>query len=606
MYNCRRYLTLVSLFSLFMAMLPAPVTVRAQDLVATENVAGGSSVFVFRESRKSPQARGAGGRASSREAGGGGPATSGRSSRTNTQIAAAAAKRRQAASKKRAAIVAANHKLALSNTFTAKAEGFLDNNQTDDAITNFRSALAQNPKNTRASEGLSNALMVKGIDAAGENNNVAGIVYFDEAIKRDKSNDVAYAKLGAIYDASGNTDKAIANYEKALTINPEYSMLYPPLGLAYIDAGEIAKAEAASQKSTAAGVDTVEARFLSGLIHFKQNRNEEALAAFDRTVALDGRFVEAHYSRGQVFDRMGKPDQAIAAYKNTLNIAPTYSFASFDLGVDYYNAGDYNNALVAYQQTVKNDPKNYQAHANLASTYRQLERYPEANAEYEIVSAGIKTADLYSEWGYCLGKTNEWDKSVARLETAKQISPTAIDNSNVGWAYYNEGTANTTANNKPAADKDYAMAKTNLEVAVKQDPKLDAAYLNLGSTHNALGEFQLAVNVLQVALGLHSNWLIATNQLGLGYRGLNDMVNAVATFKRVVDLDGRNTFGLYNLGEAYNASGNKKDAKKINDRLKKIDPNLASRLDGVITGKIINGATQQFQQKIPKVPRLPF
>ena len=138
-----------------------------------------------------------------------------------------------------------------------------------------------------------------------------------------------------------------------------------------------------------------------------------------------------------------------------------------------------------------------------------------------------------------------------------------------------------------------------MEVAVRQDPKLDAAYLNLGSTHNALGEFQAAVAILQTVLGFRQNWVLATNQLGLGFRGLGDLVNAVATFKRVVDLDGRNTFGLFSLGEAYNASGNKKEAKKINDKLKKIDPALAARLDSIFSGKAI------IDKVVPKVPRLP-
>ena len=611
MFRSRRYLSLFLSLSAFFSILPNQRTVSAQDLVATENVTGGSSVFVFRESRKKPQARGAGGRIGVGEAtgggGGAGAGAKGRSSRSNAQIAAAAQKRRAAAAKKRAAIAAANRKAALSNTLTAKAEGFLDNNQTDLAITNYRAALVQNPKNTRAADGLSNALTAKGIEVAGDTNNEEAVPYFTEAVKYDKANDVAYAKMGAVYDANGKNDKAIVNYEKAVTINPEYSLLYAPLGLAYVDTGDIAKAETALTKSDAAGVDNVEARFLKGVLLYKQNRNEEALAAFDRTLQLDKGYAQAQYYRGQVFDRMEKQDKAIAAYKSTLEITPTYTPASFDLGVDYYNAGDYNNAALAYEQTVKNDPTNYQAHANLASTYRQLERFADANAEYKIASTGIKTPDLYSEWGYCLGKTNDWDKSVARLETAKEMSPTAIDDSNVGWAYYNAGNEQAVAKNKPAADKDYAMAKTHLETAVQKDPKLDAAYLNLGSTHNALGEFQLAVSILQTALGLHSGWAIASNQLGVGYRGMGDLVNAVATFKHVVDLDGRNTFGLYGLGEAYNASGNKKDAKKVNDKLKKIDPNLASRLDNVIAGTVVDAATQQIKQqvKIPKIPR-PF
>ncbi len=93
----------------------------------------------------------------------------------------------------------------------------------------------------------------------------------------------------------------------------------------------------------------------------------------------------------------------------------------------------------------------------------------------------------------------------------------------------------------------------------------------------------------------------------MGYRGLNDLNNAVATFKRAVDIDGSNRYGLFNLGEAYNASGNKKEAKKINDKLKKIDPALATTLDGIFSGKVVvDAAKQKVINKIPKVPRIPY
>ena len=603
MSNLNRHLRLLLSISLFCSLLPFPQAVKAQDLVATEDLAGGSSVFVFRESRKKAQTKGLGG--SVNLSGGG----RGRSAPTNAEIAAAAQKRRSAAiaARKKAAIAAANKKIALSNTMTAKAETFLDGNQTDLAIKNYRDALIQYPKNTRATDGLSNALTAKGIEVAGDANNEAAITYFDEAVKIDKQNDVAYAKMGSIYDAKGQKSKAMVSYEKAVAINPGYTTLYAPLGLAYLDAGEIAKAETCVQKSDAAGVDNLESRVLRGVLFFKQNKTDASLAAFERVIEMDPRSAPAQYYRGQIFDRMGNADQAIASYKKSIELEPAFAPASFDLGVAYYNKGDFNAAATAYQETVKYDNANYQAHANLASTYRQLERYSEANAEYLIASTGIKTADLYSEWGYCLGKTNEWDKSVARLETAKQISPTAVDNSNLGWAYYNEAQQQTAAKDTENAKKNYALAKTNLETAVQQDPKLDAAYLNLGSTHNALGEFQAAVAILQTVLGFRQNWVLATNQLGLGFRGLGDLVNAVATFKRVVDLDGRNTFGLFSLGEAYNASGNKKEAKKINDKLKKINPALASRLDNILSGKAVIDATKnKIEQKIPRIPRFPF
>lgn len=596
MKRASTFLSFIISFSILISAVPAATPFDGPDMVTSESISGGGSAFVFRDSRKKPQSGIGIGYASSSLGGGG----KSRAVRTSAQIAAAAKKRKAAAvaARKKAIAVAANKKLALSNTLTAKAETLVDGGQTDQAITNYRAALVQNLKNARAVNGLSDALTEKGIAIAGDANSSASIVYFDEAIKLDKKNDVAFAKLGAVHDANGDKAKAISNYEAAIAINPDLAALQATLGLAYIDAGDAAKAQSSLTKAETDGADTVDTRTLRGLILFKQNKDAEALAAFDRVLELDGRNASAAYYRGQIFGRMNQNDKAIAAYRKTLEIDPGYASASYDLGVSYYNAGDYSNAATSYQEAVKSDPKNYQAHANLASTYRQLERYADANAEYAIASTGIKTADLYSEWGFCLGKTNEWDKSVVRLQTARELSPTAIDNSNIGWAYYNAGATKAEAKDEAGAKADYALGKTYLQKAVEQDPKLDAAYLNLGSTHNGLGDFQAAVTALKVATGLRSNWVVAINQLGLGYRGMNDLANAVATFKQVTQLDGNNMFGLFNLGEAYNASGNKKEAKKINDKLKKLNPALASKLNDVFNGKIPG-------VDIPKIPKIP-
>lgn len=598
MQRSRPYLSILLCLSICLAFLPNAQPVYA-DLVATESIAGGSSVFVFRESQKKQLV---GGSVKLR-------ADKGRSAKRNSQIAAAAQKRRAAAiANRKKAAASANAKIVRSNTLTTTAEKFLDENNIDHAITNFRAALVQNPKNARATEGLSNALTAKGIEVAGDANNDAAIPFFEEAAKLDKQNDVAYAKLGAIYDAKGDGEKAIANYERALTINPEYTMLYPPLGIAYLEKDNIAKGEDALAKAEKAGIDNTDIQFLRGLLYFKQNKNEEALAAFDKAVAADARFVEAQYYRGRILDRQGRQDQAIAAYKQTAATDPTFAPASFDLGVAYYNKGDYANAVDAYQQSAKYD-NNPQTHANLASSYRQLGRYNEANAEYKTASIGMKTPELYSEWGYSLGQTGAWDESVQTLNTAAELSPTAEDNSNVSWAYYNSGKAKTTAKDDEGAKKDFERSKTYSQKAVTLDAKLDAAYLNLGSTHNALGEYQLAVNVLNTAVSLNNNWVIAMNQLACGYRGLNDLKNAIAIFKRAVDLDSKNVYGLFNLGEAYYASGNKNEAKKINDRLRKINPTLAANLDNIFSGKaVLDNATRKVEQKIPKVkvPRIPF
>ena len=91
-----------------------------------------------------------------------------------------------------------------------------------------------------------------------------------------------------------------------------------------------------------------------------------------------------------------------------------------------------------------------------------MERYPEANAEYKIAAETIKNdADLYSEWGFCLGKVNDWDKATARLEEARGMSRSAVDDTNVGWAYYNAAQADKAAKNDAESRPSSKKARTH-------------------------------------------------------------------------------------------------------------------------------------------------
>jgi len=581
--------------------------VRATDLVPTDDLANGASVFVFRESRKKPQERG-GGAAPFRARTGG---TIPRRERVKAQLAAARKKKVDQNKARQAEIARArarerNAKLKLSNALTSRAEAMMDKGDITGATTNYREALKANPKNADAMAGLSEALTVKGIEVAGDTNNEAALPYLEEAAKNDPKNSVAFAKLGEIYDTKGADDKAVINYEKALSLDPDLTSLYVPLGLAYIETGDTAKAETYLTKAEAAGLDTTEAKFARVDLLAKQNKNPEALAAIDQIIRTQPQNGEAYYQRAIIYTRMDQPDKAVDAYKEAVRVDPQMGAAWFDIGVIYYNKGDYKSAADAYQSALRVDNNNAQAHANLASTYRQMERYPEANAEYKLAEAnGIKTAELYSEWGFCLGKTSEWDKSVARLETAQKVGSSAVDDTNVGWGYYNAARAEKAKKNDTAAQADLQKGKTSLETAVQKDPNLDAAYLNLGATYNGLGQPDQAVVALNQAVKLHNDWVLALNQLGLAYRGSDNLGLALTQFERVVALDGNNLMGLFNLGSAQYANKDKKGAKKTQDKLRKLNPALADQLGNIIAGVVVDEATRQIRRQI-RIPGIPF
>ena len=117
-----------------------------------------------------------------------------------------------------------------------------------------------------------------------------------------------------------------------------------------------------------------------------------------------------------------------------------------------------------------------------------------------------------------------------------------------------------------------------------------------------MDDYQNAVNSLNQAVSLNNNWVIAINELGLAYRGLNDLSQAVNQFQRAVGLDNNFALGFYNLGETEYKRGNKKEAKKAQQRLKTLNPALAQKLDNVIAGRLIEEGKRKIRNKIPRIP----
>jgi len=579
---------------------------NAQDLMPAEDLSLGASVFVFRKSRTNPQSKSTSRRYFLRNASSRTSNTGRRSSRNivanykrksvksnSTLTAKNQARRRNAA--------AARNKL--SDTLTAKADVLLENKETDKAIETYKNALKSNPQNQNAKLGLSDAYIVKGDETQTSGSVEEAKVFYQEAVKSDVSNYAAYGKLAQAFEILKLNDDALANYEKAIKINPAAAELFVPAANLYYQKDDYAAAEKYLLKAEANPADNAETVFLRGLLHYKRNENEKALAAFNKTVSLDSNFIEAYLYQAEIYERLNKDKEALAAYRKTVEVAPQSTEAWFDLGVANYNGGNYAEAETAYKKVIELDADHPDAHANLASVYRQQQKYTEANAEYKIAAVHIKDdADLFSEWGFCLGKVDEWDKAIARLQTAKDLSPDSIDYTNLGWGYYNAAQQDIEADKKDEGQAKLAQGKEVLQKAVELNPKFDAAHLNLGITYTGLGEYQSAVETLTKANSLHQNWVIGVNELGVAYRKMNSLSDAISQFQRAINLDDKFDLGYFNLGEAQNKLGRKKEARKTLNRLKQLNPGLAKRLDDAIEGRIIDETKQQIRKRIPKLP----
>jgi len=652
-----RFSIILTVFLLWTLIFNSLPTGAQGDIVSSDDISGGSSVFVFRRSRAAAQSKFAGKTTAKRN----------KAQKDQTRNSVQAKKGKSTTTRKRApkvdpgAIATLNKPAGkpdpkkpdtavasaeqASNVFAGAAETFLEQGNVDKALSFFIESTKLNPNNLAAKEGLSEAYTIKANSVYSTDGAFAAVPLYELAIKFNDRNDSAYAGIGTAYDELEQSDKAFENYEKALTINPDLNDLYSPVGIVYFQKGEIARADDFLSRAVAVNAEDDQAQYLLGLIRYKQNRTAEAQAAFEKSLRLKPT-AESHYYLGEVFDRLDRVDDSIREYNRAIALNPKYAEAWFDLGAAYYNRKRWDDAEKSYNRAIELKNDNYLAHEYLGDVYRQkatdtvdpalrLRLFRDAEASYQLAVvlatrpgvSGVDPAllaELHSKHGFVLGRISKWDNAVVALNKAVGNNSDAVDYTNIGWAYYNAAQANRINKSDAEAAANLAKAKENLEKAVALDPRAAGAYMNLGVTLSDLGEFSAAAEALKRCIELRKDWFSALNELGLAYRGLNKLDDAAERFKEAVKLSEKNysdpgkalqrqlfksnlTSSLYNLSLTEKQRGKDKEAKKAQDRLRELDPNLANALEAAYLMPV-NRVTNKVQQNNPlkRLPKLPY
>lgn len=643
-FNRFRYKTFLTL-ALIWTFPVASFHVNAQIDLDSGGLLSGASAFVFRKSGTAPQRKAVAGRSSK--------ASRTRKQKTvsrkriaeqSNTVARARQKKRGTKQFDGATFASYQPKFKTmandeaSLIFTGAGEYYLERDNFPEAERFFRGAMDLDKKNKLANSGLSDVLTRRAIVFLEKDEPEVAKPLFEEAVKNDDKNAPAYAGLGEVLDSMNENKAAIESYEKALALDKDLTEIYPPLGILYYQNGEIAHAKTYLEKALIADADNAETQYFSGLVKFQENDNKNALTAFQRSAELDSDNPETFYYSGQVYDRLDEKDKSLAAYQKAVELDPKFAEAWFDMAVAYYNLAnetknskDYlikaENAYQKAKQYANSGEKRrlqIDAYVNLADVYRRLAAtettaekkkfyYAKAGSEYLLATTFIdrkpelfdasekdRVAEIYSKYGYVAGQTElnkkptvpkTWTATIGALKKASEISPNAIDNTNLGWAYFNAGQDASRLGKTADATNYYNQGKVVLQKALQEDPKFVAALLNLGMINNELKDFRGAVDTLEKALDLSNEKavkIIANNELGIAYRQQNDYDKAAKSFRRVLDQDGNFAAAIYNLGETEYLRKNKKEAEKMLEKLRQLGAGYYySRLKGILAGAVL-------------------
>ena len=512
-----------------------------------------------------------------------------------------------------------------SNTFAGVAETFMEQNRYDSAISWFKKSVDLNKDNLNAKIGLSEALTKKGDEVFDKDGAEAAIPIYNNAIVYNANNSGAYAALGNAYDETNDAELSFQNYDKALKINPNLTELYALLGGTYYQKGDYAKADELLTKAISFRAEDDQTQYLLGLIRYKQLRYPEASIALQNSLKIK-ETAEGHYYLGEVYDRMDKDKEALAEYDRAVALNPKYTEAWFDLGAANYNRGRLEDSANAYKQASLLKNNDAEIRENLGDVYRQMKRYDDAINEYRLATTLIEAnkpkdrdvqsiADLYSKYGFVLARAEKWANTTTALNKAVSINPDNVDYTNLGWAFYNAAQVDVKNKNDAAAKEKFIKAKDALEKAATLNSQNPGTYMNLGLTLTDMGDFQAATDAFKKCIQLKEKWVPAYNELGYAYRMMNDYDTAIKNFKKAEDLDKTYYPAIYNLAESEFRRGNEKEARKVQDRLRKINPGMANQLEAIFRGAVLRTTSDTIQNKVneknplnqlPKIAKIPY
>lgn len=581
---------------LIAAFFVGSLPLRAQDIVTSSDISGGSSVFVFRGNRKAKQVKAAYKTVAKRTAVQK-RETRARLVRQSNVVAKAVQKTRPTKRvdaqefKRIQPQIARMSKDEASLVFAGAGEYYLERDDVDNGLDFFRESLNLSANNKFARLGLSDASVRKGNQLLEKEDFAKAKFYFEDAIKNDPTNATAYAGLAEAQDSSGEDEKAFANYEKALGLNQNLTELYTPLGIAYFRKGDIAKAKNYLTKAVAADAENSETQFFVASILYKENKNQEALAAVQKSLKNDPNNADAHYLLANILNDLGREKDSIAEYNQATTLNPKLTDAWFDLGAAQFNAENYADAIKAYETVTRLDNRNWEAYLNLAEAFWRAEDFTKAEGAYNLALTFIERdkadvsvqekAEIYNKLGWTLGqqcrilmaqaKMCKASVMLTHFQKATELVPDAINYSNLGWAYFNQGHLDVISRRDAAGREKLLKAKAALESAINLKPQfVEAPLMNLGGTYIDLGEYPAAIETLKKVSGKRGDWQTADYMLGVAYRKSGDLNKAADAFNSALKKDSSYVAALAGFGETQFRRNKRDEADKIVARLRKI------------------------------------
>lgn len=198
----------------------------------------------------------------------------------------------------------------------------------------------------------------------------------------------------------------------------------------------------------------------------------------------------------------------------------------YQMGLSYLGERNYTSALIELTEAEKLDPDNPDLLYNLGMAYLGKRRPDLAESRLQrAVALRPNNSAARNDLGVAYLELKRWENAIQQFKIVKDdIFYENSENAtiNLGLAYLGNG--------------DYAKAQEELRIVIAANPRNPVAHLSLGRVWFAMDKTDQAIAMYKKALEIYADYGAAHYYLGLAYLKIKNLDAARAEFKEAVRL----------------------------------------------------------------------
>lgn len=230
--------------------------------------------------------------------------------------------------------------------YTGRGMTFLSTGKFDEAIQDFKQALALDASYVDAQQGLVIAYLVT-------ENFAEAHLAVDALIESAPSSSEVLNYKGLIFQAEGDYETAISFYEEALELSGEgnANALFNR-GRAYLINGRTDDAIGDLRRLTTLTPDNPSAWSALGIAYSNQSNWGKAIESFNQAISLDEESYRDHNLIASAYRYTGRQSEAIKILKESIKINSSFYLSHKNLGILYADISQPEDAVIHYEQAL--------------------------------------------------------------------------------------------------------------------------------------------------------------------------------------------------------------------------------------------------------------